>query len=124
MSLYEFSLQRTYEDGTVKTTAFQVPAENDTEALINLGRSHPHKDEKDFHLKVLSFNRVGIAEAVLARNALVDKIMSHQFSEPDCDSMNGGMCESFHEVKDMFSSYLEAKYLINKVLDARDAVSS
>jgi hypothetical protein len=123
MSLYEFKIQRTYENGTVKVTDYQLPAENEMDALVSLGRAFPEKDTNDFKLKVLSFNLVGVAKAVLARRAMVEKILHHQFSEPDYDSKNGGECVTLYEVKDTFSSEMEARYLINVVLDAHEVIS-
>lgn len=122
MQLFEFSLRRTYEDGTVRESLYQVPAKNEMQALVELGRNFPIRVDNDFTLEVLSMNMVGQFKAKFARDALVEKILNHSFSEPDWDSRSGGACEAFYEVKNLFTSEDEGKETVNRVLDAYEAV--
>lgn len=59
MNLYEFKLERHYEDGSVKSTDYQIPATSETDALISLGRTY-HGD--DYDVKVISCELVRIGE--------------------------------------------------------------
>jgi hypothetical protein len=122
MPLFEFSLKLTFENGTVRETLHQLPANNDTQALVALGRSFPHREDNDFTLEILSMNMVGEFKAKFARDALVEKILNHSFSEPDWDSRSGGACKAFYEVKNLFTSEDEGKETVNRVLDAYEAV--
>lgn len=122
MKLFEFKLQRTYENGSVKKTEFQVPAINEMDALVRLGRCHPHDEKNDYELKVLSINEVGVLKAKMARDALVQKILNHPFSEPDWDVRSGGECQTLYEVKNLFTSEEEALNVINRVLDAHAGI--
>lgn len=122
MHLYEFSLKLIFEDGTVRETQHQLPAPNEMQALIGLGRSFPHRDDKEFTIEVVSMNMVGQFKAKFARDALVEKILSHSFSEDDWDSRSGGACQAVYEVKSLFLNDDHGKETVNRVLDAYEVL--
>jgi hypothetical protein len=123
MTLFEFKLRRTYEDGTVRESDYQIPAKNEQAALVELGRSFPNREKNDFEIEILSFGRASLLAEGLARMDLVKKIMEHRFSEEDWDSLTG-KCEAFYEVKTLFTSETEAEFVINNVLDANKAIAN